>query len=180
MTHTKCFVGFFIFIFSLTAISFAQSDNKPHNDSLKKDKTSRVVLEKGNNSKGTLKFDKDMYLHAINGYDPIAYFIDNKAEKGETDFTYNWMGAAWQFTNKTHMEIFKKNPEKYAPQFGGFSAFGVVNGSLIHTDGTIWSIEKGKLYLDVNTDYQRKFRENLKDNIKKGEENWISLSDTLK
>ena len=57
---------------------------------------------------------------ALKGYDPVAYFTLGKAVKGSKDYTYTWKGAGWWFANQGHRELFKKNPEKYAPQFGGY------------------------------------------------------------
>lgn len=57
---------------------------------------------------------------AIGGYDPVAYFTQGKAVKGSEEFTYSWMGAQWHFTSGEHREMFKSNPEGYAPQYGGY------------------------------------------------------------
>lgn len=160
-----------------SAIVHGQSDDSIKNSKVTKNHSGDEAV---NTNIKELKFDKDMYLHAINGYDAVSYFADNKAEKGTADLTYNWMGAAWQFINKTHLEMFKKNPEEYAPQFGGFSAFGVADSTLIHTDGTVWTVENGKLYLDVNADYMQKFKDDLTKNIEKAEANWQRLSTTVK
>ena len=57
---------------------------------------------------------------AIKGYDPVAYFTEGKALKGTEKFTYQWMGAEWRFASAEHLDLFKSNPEKYAPQYGGY------------------------------------------------------------
>jgi YHS domain-containing protein len=57
---------------------------------------------------------------AIGGYDPAAYFTQGKSVKGSGAFTYSWMGATWHFTSGEHLEMFKSNPKKYAPQYGGY------------------------------------------------------------
>jgi YHS domain-containing protein len=57
---------------------------------------------------------------AINGYDPVAYFIQGKSLKGTEKLAYQWMGAEWRFASAEHLELFKSNPEKYAPQYGGY------------------------------------------------------------
>ncbi len=57
---------------------------------------------------------------AIEGYDPVAYFTQGKAVKGSEDYAYTWMGAQWHFSSKEHLEVFKSNPEKYAPRYGGY------------------------------------------------------------
>lgn len=57
---------------------------------------------------------------AIEGYDPVAYFTHGNAVEGSEEFSYHWMGAKWQFTSSEHLEMFKSNPERYAPQYGGY------------------------------------------------------------
>jgi len=57
---------------------------------------------------------------AIKGYDPVAYFTQAKPLKGSEEFTYQWMGAEWRFASAEHLDLFRSNPEKYAPQYGGY------------------------------------------------------------
>jgi len=57
---------------------------------------------------------------AIKGYDPVAYFKLGKPVKGKSEFEYNWEGAKWRFSNSEHLNLFAANPEKYAPQYGGY------------------------------------------------------------
>jgi len=57
---------------------------------------------------------------AIEGYDPVAYFTQGKPLNGSKEFTYTWMGAQWRFTSSQYLDLFKSNPEKYAPQYGGY------------------------------------------------------------
>src|SRR5262249_11101959 len=57
---------------------------------------------------------------AIMGYDPVAYFTDGHAVKGSEKFSYDWLGTPWHFANEQHREMFKSDPTKYAPQYGGY------------------------------------------------------------
>jgi YHS domain-containing protein len=57
---------------------------------------------------------------AIKGYDVVAYFTLGKPTKGDRQFTYEWKGATWRFANARHLEAFQAEPEKYAPQYGGY------------------------------------------------------------
>lgn len=57
---------------------------------------------------------------AIKGYDTVAYFTDGKAVKGKKQFEYRWKDARWHFANDRHLEMFKADPEKYAPRYGGY------------------------------------------------------------
>jgi YHS domain-containing protein len=57
---------------------------------------------------------------AIDGYDVVAYFTLGQPTKGDSDFSYEWEGAEWRFASAEHLETFKADPEKYAPQYGGY------------------------------------------------------------
>ena len=57
---------------------------------------------------------------AIKGYDPVAYFTLGKSVQGKKEFEYKWQNAKWRFANEDHLNLFKSDPEKYAPQYGGY------------------------------------------------------------
>ena len=57
---------------------------------------------------------------AIKGYDPVAYFTLGKPVAGKQEFEYKWQDAKWRFANEDHLNLFKSDPEKYAPQYGGY------------------------------------------------------------
>jgi hypothetical protein len=85
---------------------------------------------------------------AIKGYDTVAYFTDGKAIKGSSRFEYVWSDAKWQFTSAAHRDMFAANPERYAPQYGGFCAGLMANvGALSIANPTTWAIVDGKLYM---------------------------------
>lgn len=86
---------------------------------------------------------------AIKGYDTVAYFTESRAIKGSRDFAYDWLGTPWHFHNANNRELFKANPVKYAPQYGGYCTLGVGLGT--HASENIdpersWRIIDGKLY----------------------------------
>ena len=66
---------------------------------------------------------------AIRGYDTVAYFTENKPVKGAEEFSYEYKGAQWLFSSAENLELFKAEPEKYAPQYGGYCAYAVSKGS---------------------------------------------------
>ncbi len=57
---------------------------------------------------------------AIKGFDPVAYFTMGKPVKGSDQFPYEWKGAKWLFSSREHLDLFSADPEKYAPQYGGY------------------------------------------------------------
>ncbi len=62
----------------------------------------------------------EVYGVAIKGYDPVAYFTENRAVKGNSEFAYNWNEASWYFSKAENRDLFAANPIKYKPHHGGF------------------------------------------------------------
>jgi len=93
---------------------------------------------------------------SIKGYDPVAYFTAGKMAKGRKDFEQQWMGATFRFSSKENFELFKKAPEKYAPQYGGYCAYAVSHGYTAPVDPEAWDIVNGKLYLNYSKSVQKK------------------------
>lgn len=110
---------------------------------------------------------------AIKGYDPVAYFTDGKPAKGDTAFAWAWNGATWRFASAAHRDAFKAEPERYAPQFGGYCAWAVSQNYTAGSDPeNAWKIVNGKLYLNYNREVQQKWAEDVPGNIVKAETNW--------
>ena len=109
---------------------------------------------------------------AIEGFDTVAYFTMGRPMKGDPEFTYSWNGATWQFAAAEHRDLFAEDPERYAPQFGGFCSMALAHGQIAEVDPEVWTIVDGKLYLNFNKSVGEKFRQNLKENIEKADENW--------
>jgi YHS domain-containing protein len=82
---------------------------------------------------------------AIRGYDAVAYFTEGKPVKGDEKFVYNWKNANWYFSSKQNLDSFKINPEKFAPQYGGYCAYGMSQGHKAPTDADAWTIVDDKL-----------------------------------
>jgi YHS domain-containing protein len=88
---------------------------------------------------------------AIKGYDPVAYFTDNKAVEGSATYAYQWLGAEWHFASAKNRDLFIANPGKYAPQYGGYCADGVSFGTVTtNIDPQAWRIIDDKLYLSYD------------------------------
>ena len=92
---------------------------------------------------------------AILGYDTVAYFTDGKPVKGLDSFAAEWMGARWKFASQAHLDQFKASPEKYAPQYGGYCAYGVSQDHLVSIEPDKFKIIDGKLYLNYDADVQQ-------------------------
>jgi len=91
---------------------------------------------------------------AILGYDPVAYFTDGKPAKGQDAFAWEWMGTRWKFASQAHLDLFKASPEKYAPQYGGYCAYGVSQDHLVSIEPDKFRVLDGKLYLNYDAEVQ--------------------------
>ncbi|MEO9869754.1 YHS domain-containing (seleno)protein [Ekhidna sp.] len=109
---------------------------------------------------------------AIKGYDPVAYFNQGEPVKGSEAFTYKWKEADWYFSSKENLDAFKANPEKHAPQFGGYCAYGVSKGALYKIEPEAWKIVEGKLYLNFSKGIQKKWEADQATFIKEAKVNW--------
>ncbi len=101
---------------------------------------------------------------AIQGHDPVAYFTEGKPVKGKADYAMDYQGAEFRFASQENLDLFAANPEKYAPQYGGYCAWAMADGNFARGDADFWHIQDGKLYLNFNRSVQEKWdadRENL-------------------
>ncbi|HEX4953180.1 MAG TPA: YHS domain-containing (seleno)protein [Thermoanaerobaculia bacterium] len=109
---------------------------------------------------------------ALDGYDAVAYFTDGKPVEGISKFEHTWQGAKWRFANEVHRDLFAANPEKYAPQYGGYCAWAVSQGYTADADPKAWKIVDGKLYLNYNAKVQKDWEKDVPGNIAKADANW--------
>lgn len=112
---------------------------------------------------------------AIRGYDPVAYFTDNKPVKGSDQFVHEWMGAKWKFASQDHLDKFKAEPAKYAPQYGGYCAYGIAVGNVVKIEPDQWSVVDGKLYLNYDEGISKKWKKDPTGYIKKADSAFDAL-----
>ncbi len=112
---------------------------------------------------------------AIGGYDPVAYFKENKAVKGKKQFSHSWDGATWYFASKQNLDDFISSPQAYAPQYGGYCAYAVSRGYTASTDPYAWSIVDGKLYLNYSKATRETWSEDEQENINEANQSWPQL-----
>ncbi len=113
---------------------------------------------------------------AIKGYDPVAYFIDKGPIKGIEEFEYFWQGARWRFASAAHREMFRQDPERYAPQYGGYCAYAISQGKVADIDPEAWTVYKEKLYLNLNKDVQKLWEKDMQKYIILADKNWPRMS----
>lgn len=109
---------------------------------------------------------------AIKGYDPVAYFKESKPVKGSEDLNYSWNGTNWYFSSQENLDAFKQEPEKYAPQYGGYCAYAVSQGYTAKIEPDAWKIVEGKLYLNYNQSIKKKWEADQAAYIKSANVNW--------
>jgi len=84
---------------------------------------------------------------AMAGYDPVAYFKNGQAVKGDTKKGIRWIDTIWYFASEENKLSFKAFPEKYIPQYGGYCATAVAMGLTADVNPEYWLIENNRLYL---------------------------------
>lgn len=112
---------------------------------------------------------------AIKGYDPVAYFTQGGPAKGRGAHSHKWMGATWYFASAENMELFAADPEKYAPQYGGYCAYAVSQGYTAKIDPDAWKIVADKLYLNFSLKVQKLWEEDIPGYIAKADANWPNI-----
>lgn len=116
---------------------------------------------------------------AIKGYDPVAYFTDEKAIEGSPAYSHRWLGAVWHFTSARNRDLFIANPGKYAPQYGGYCADGVSLGTVTtNIDPQAWRIIDGKLYLSYDPGAADGF-EKKPSKVVDSKKHWSEVQSTL-
>jgi YHS domain-containing protein len=109
---------------------------------------------------------------AAGGYDTVAYFNENQPVRGLDEYRTTYKGAKWYFSNQKNLEMFKANPEKYAPQYGGYCAWAVAEGDTAKGDPLHWTLHNGKLYLNYDETIKNRWLKNVDDFITKADANW--------
>lgn len=109
---------------------------------------------------------------AIRGYDPVAYFTEGRPVKGQSAHHVRYRDADWYFASAEHRDQFQREPEKYAPQYGGYCAWAVSRGYTASVDPQAWTLHEGKLYLNYSKGVQRDWLEDIPGNVRKADANW--------
>jgi YHS domain-containing protein len=85
---------------------------------------------------------------AIDGYDPVAYFVEKEPVKGSVSFAVEHGGIIYHLSSQKNVALFKENPDKYKPAYGGWCAYAIAENSFkMEPDPTNWQIQNGQLQL---------------------------------
>lgn len=116
---------------------------------------------------------------AIEGFDPLAYFIDRRPEVGLPDFEVAQGGAVWRFRNEGNLASFVAHPEVYGPQFGGYDPVDVARGVTVAGNPLFWTVAGDRLYLFGHEDTRDAFTANPAPYLKEATLRWPSLEEQL-
>ena len=114
--------------------------------------------------------------------DVVAYFSlgeSDNAVYGKEEFSYNWEGFTWQFSSQKNLDLFKENPEKYIPQYGGYCAYAVSKNYTASIDPNAWTVHDGKLYLNYSKGVRSTWSKDMNERIVNGNNNWPNLKKKL-
>ena len=113
----------------------------------------------------------------IDGYDPVAFFTDNKPVKGDAQFQYTYEDAKYYFASQEHLDLFKANPEKYKVQFGGWCAYAVSLGRVAPIDVNTFSIVNDRLLIQHNQRAVDGWNKDVQGNLAKADKYWPKVSE---
>jgi len=117
---------------------------------------------------------------ALDGYDPVAYFVDRKPVAGNGDLTLEHKGSVFRFSSAANRDRFRAMPDAYSPQYGGFCAYGTASGYKAKIDPGAWSIVDGKLYLNYDAKVQTEWNKDRAGYIVKADGRWPEVSKQTK
>ena len=116
---------------------------------------------------------------AINGYDPVSYFTENKAKEGNKSIKADYEGVTYYFSSEKDKGLFTSHPEKYEPEYGGWCAYAMgAKGEKVEVDPETFKIVNGKLYLFYNKFFNNTLKSWNKDEInlkRKADANWSTF-----
>ena len=117
----------------------------------------------------------DMHGHALKGYDAVAYHLERRPVKGDPAYAVKWKKATWLFANAKNRDAFLANPTKWAPQYGGYCAWGIAEDRTVGINPKIFRIFEGKLYLNLNMKVHREWLEKRHAFISRANEKWPNI-----
>lgn len=109
---------------------------------------------------------------AINGYDAVAFFKDAKPARGSDKYAYQYKDAKWLFSSQENLNDFIAMPGKYAPQYGGYCAYGTSEGHKAPTQPDTWTIVNGKLYFNYNKQVKQMWMKEQAHRIELADQKW--------
>jgi hypothetical protein len=116
---------------------------------------------------------------AINGFDPVAYFLDGTATLGKDAFEHTFGGVVWRFHNEGNRAVFIADPETYIPRFGGYDPVAVARGVAVPGDPRLWLMADERLYLFYSPEAQNSFTGDPRRVLATADRKWPAVQLTL-
>ena len=112
----------------------------------------------------------------LDGYDAVAFFTDNKPVMGDAAFQFKYQDAIYYFASQQHLDMFKSDPEKYKPQFGGWCAYAVSLGRIAPINVNTFSIVDNRLVIQHNDRAVKGWNKDVAGNLSKADKYWPKVS----
>jgi YHS domain-containing protein len=114
---------------------------------------------------------------ALDSYDALSYFASAPEPiPGVKELTYDYKGSKFYFITSSHLHAFASDPERYAPQFGGFDAYGVSQGRKVGGHPRVFAVVDGKLYMFSDTESRKTWKKDVAGNVARASEQWSEVS----
>ncbi|MEM6658650.1 MAG: YHS domain-containing (seleno)protein [Pseudomonadota bacterium] len=118
---------------------------------------------------------------AIDGFDPVAYFTEGTATKGDPAYRASHQGRVWLFASEENRDLFTADPVAYAPQNNGWCTWAVAHEYAAESDFIDgWFIDDGKLYMTWSAEVKERFLKDKDNLVQQSATNWDNVHDGLK
>ena len=109
---------------------------------------------------------------AVQGYDVVSYQTEKRPVRGNGHFTAAHNGATYIFSSQENLDTFKADPDRYAPAYGGYCAYGVSVGKKFIGDPEVWRVVDNRLYLNLDASIQDEWFKDVPGRIKTADKKW--------
>ena len=116
---------------------------------------------------------------AIDGFDPVAYFVDGQPIQGLQEFEAWQGGVVWRFHNEGNRASFLAHPEIYGPQFGGYDPMDVARGVTVAGNPRLWLVADQRLFLFSREESRDAFAADPERYLRQATERWRVLEQDL-
>jgi hypothetical protein len=127
----------------------------------------------GGSGQALLNLENTVALH---GYDPVAYFTDNEAVRGNKRILERLGSASYYFASRGSRYEFLRDATRYQPQFGEYCAASLAMGRLEDINPRLFVIYEGKLYLFNNPGVEAVFMRDPRRNIYEARQNYFKIA----
>jgi hypothetical protein len=116
---------------------------------------------------------------AIDGFDPVAYFVNAEPSVGRADLEFRLAGATWRFRNEGNRAAFIANPDVYMPRFGGHDPIAIARGAPTPGHPRVWLVVESGLYLFYSVEARAAFAQMPERAAEAAEQRWPDVLRTL-